>query len=223
MIRFILLSFFLTIFSQIGHSQNDSIPNSLDSLQQEKSYEHIPRRSALWALAPGLGQLYNEIGYRKYAGKKNRAWWKIPIVWAGLGLCGYYWYDNYSNARLLKEEILHRREFGDSTVLKPQLAGYTSENDLISGYKDSFGIYQSGFDLRAKRRDIFLFASVGVFALQMIEAFVDGHFVSFDVSQDLSMSWYPKSFDSRSVGLGLNFTFKAPKSSLARQPIGKLF
>lgn len=223
MIRIILLSLSFTVLSQFVLGQNDSIVNGLDSVQQEKSYEHIPKRAALWALAPGFGQLYNEIGYRKYAGKKNRAWWKIPIVWGGLGACGYYWYDNFSNARLLKEEILHRREFGDSTVGNSDFAGFTSEDDLINGYTDSTGTYQKGFDLRAKRRDIFLFATIGVFALQMIEAFVDGHFVSFDVSQDLTMSWYPKTFDSRSIGLGLNFTFKAPRNSLTQQPIGRLF
>ena len=223
MFRFLTLSVFISFLSLSGWSQDDTLTSSLDTIQQEKAYEHIPKRAALLAFMPGVGQFYNEIGYRKYAGKKNRAWWKIPIVWGGLGVCGYYWFDNFSNARLLKEEILHRREFGDSTVLNQLFVGYTSENELISGYTNNLGVYQKGFDLRAKRRDIFLFASVGVFALQMIEAFVDGHFVSFDVSEDLSMSWYPKSFDSRSVGLGFNFTFKAPKSSLAMQPIGKLF
>lgn len=222
--RFILLLFILSLCAQTGLSQNDSIINSLDTVQQEKAYEHIPKRSALWALAPGMGQLYNEIGYRKYAGKKNRAWWKIPIVWGGLGACGYYWYDNFSNARYLKQEILYRREFGDSTVGDPsKFAGYSSESELINGYIDSLGIYQKGFDLRAKRRDIFLFATIGVFALQMIEAFVDGHFVSFDVSEDLSMSWYPKTFDRNSIGVGLNFNFKAPSNSLAQKPLRTLF
>lgn len=223
MFKFLILSTFISFISISGIAQKDSIKSAIDSVEVEKEYEHIPKRAALLALMPGVGQFYNEIGYRKYAGKKNRAWWKIPIVWGGLGVCGYYWYDNFSNAKLLKEEILYRRENGDSTIGNAMFAGYTSEDNLIGGYTDVNGNYRSGFDLRAKRRDIFLFATIGVFALQMIEAFVDGHFVSFDVSQDLSMSWYPKTFDSRSLGIGLNFTFKAPRSSLAKQSVFRPF
>lgn len=174
---------------------------------QQVDYEHIPKRAVLWSLFPGAGQFYNEVGYWKVQQKRGRAWWKIPIVWGGLGACGYYWWHNYSNAKLIKEEVLHRREFGDTTNLHPSLLHYEDENDLINGYALSPSQQYLGFDTYAKRRDIFLFATVGVYALTMIEAFVDAHFVTFDVSDDLSIRTMPIMYDSRSMGLSLQFNF----------------
>ncbi|MEX1003438.1 MAG: DUF5683 domain-containing protein [Crocinitomicaceae bacterium] len=175
-------------------------------------YEHQPKRAALLSILPGAGQFYNEIGYRKAMDKKNRAWWKIPIIYGGLGACGYFWWHNYSQSQLLKEEILYRRENGAAAVLHSSLAGYSSENTLINGYSyidPATGDEKiaHGFDTRAKRRDIFLFASIGIYGLNIVEAFVDGHFVSFDVSEDLSLSCVPFMFDRSTPAIHLSLNF----------------
>ena len=180
--------------------------DTLKVASDDTSYTHIPKRSALFSLFPGGGQIYNEFGYRKY-GKKNRAWWKVPLIYGGMGATSYFWYQNYQRSQLLKEEILYRREFGDSTNLHPVLAAYTTEFELTGGYNDNAN-ESRGFDDVAKRRDLLMFATIGIYGLQLIEAYVDGHFVSFDVSEDLSMSWYPRMLAPRTPGISLALTFK---------------
>ena len=180
-----------------------------------KTYEHFPKRAALLSLIPATGQMYNEFGYRKF-GKKNRAWWKVPLIYGGLGATGYFWWKNYHTTLLLKKEILYRQEFGEDTYFHESLQQYSSVDSLINGYADFVQITDStvqrvdylGFDDRARRRDLLMFATVGIYALQMLEAYVDGHFVSFDVSDDLSMSWYPKMVAPKTPGIGITLSFK---------------
>jgi hypothetical protein len=182
-----------------------------DSLRIDTAYYHNTSRAALLsAVLPGAGQIYNEIGYRNYADKKNRAWWKVPIIYAGLGACGYYFYHNNKWSSLIKQEYLFR-ENNDNQVYDQRLAKYESQNDLINGYTsfDEFGnqIDTPGFNLYSKRRDIFIFAFIGVWGINVVEAFVDAHFVSFDVSEDLSLNWSPVLLPSYSPGLNLTLTF----------------
>lgn len=171
------------------------------------AYVHIPKRSAFFSLFPAAGQVYNEYGYRKFD-KKNRAWWKVPIIYGALGTTSYFWYKNHTSSQLLKKEILYRRENGDSTYFHASMKDYSSENALISGYTDTNGNTVSGYDAIARRRDLLMFATIGIYGLQILEAYVDGHFVSFDVSDDLSMSWYPKMLAPRTPGVGLTLSFK---------------
>jgi hypothetical protein len=189
-----------------GFAYGGLAKDTLKVKDTDTSYVHYPKRSALFSLIPGGGQIYNEYGYHKY-GKKNRAWWKVPLIYGALTATSYFWYQNYQRSQLLKEEILYRRDFGDSTNLHSVLATYTTEFQLTSGYTDD-SAESRGFDDVAKRRDLLLFATIGVFGLQMLEAYVDGHFVSFDVSEDLSLSWYPRMLTPSAPGISLAFNFK---------------
>src|SRR5690554_7616653 len=51
-----------------------------------KDSTHSPKKAALLSLVPGGGQIYNHLAMPK--GKK-KAFWKIPIIYAGLGATGY--------------------------------------------------------------------------------------------------------------------------------------
>src|SRR5829696_3044734 len=94
--------FFLTLccfmiscfaFSQVDTlktiSKSDSVPvASVDSMIK---VEHSPRKAAIRsAILPGWGQIYN----RKY--------WKLPIVYAALGVTGYIFVDNLKVYKDLK-------------------------------------------------------------------------------------------------------------------------
>lgn len=175
-----------------------------DSLKIKAPYEHKVKRAILWSsFIPGAGQIYNEVGYRKVQQKKHRAWWKVPIIYGGLGAAGYYWYYHYDRAKLFKEEILFRRENGATSLLHPELALYTSESDLVNGIY----IYDDGFDAHASKRDMMVFIFAGVWAINVVEALVDAHFVTFDVSPDLSLHYYPVMYDLKSPGIGLTLGF----------------
>jgi len=116
------------------------------------------------------------------------------------------YYDNLKSAKLLKEEILFRRENGSASNLHPELISYVDEDALISGYGPS-SAPNKGFDDHAKSRDLFLAASIGIYGLNLIEAFVDGHFVSFDVSEDLTLRVQPTVIGLYNPGINLSFNF----------------
>ncbi|WP_051568452.1 DUF5683 domain-containing protein [Crocinitomix catalasitica] len=184
--------------------------NPKDSVRLDTSYHHNLNRAALLStIIPGSGQIYNEIGYRKYANKKHRAWWKTPIIYGGLGACAYYFYQNNQMANLIKKEYLFR-ELNDGEILDERLSHYEDQNALIEGYQylnaQSQTVEVKGFNLYAKRRDIFIFAFIGVWGLNVLEAYVDAHFVSFDISEDLSFAWAPTLMAGNYPGLSLRLS-----------------
>lgn len=134
---------------------------------------HSPKKAAiLSACVPGLGQIYN--------GK----WWKTPIVYAGLGGLGYMAYSNYSSYRtyLTAYEI----KTGDlpegvtPSELSLQLSEYYQAGQLQT-YKESY------------RRDFELYCILiaAWYGLNIVDAIVDGHLYTYDISDDLSLSVDP--------------------------------
>ena len=190
-------------------SQSDS--TAVEKPQKEKkertkkvyptdtSYHHSVKTAALLStFIPGGGQLYNEYGYRKYRSKKNRAWWKAPLIYGGLGTLGYFFYDNYNRSKLLKEEYLIRQDNPGLAYHHPDFA------DL-----DSIALI-SDFDFYSRRRDIFAFVTIAFYGLQIVEAVVDAHFVSFDVSENLTFRWSPTLLTPNTAGLKVGLEFKSP-------------
>jgi len=171
------------------------------SFVRDTSYHHSWKRaSILSACIPGAGQIYNEIGYRKVADKKHRAWWKVPIIYGALGATGYYFYENMVLARGLKAEWIFRQE-NTGQLLYPEYYNW-SDDELLSGNLVG-GVAYLGFDDAAKRRDMFAFGFIAIWGLQVVEALVDGHFVSFDVSEDLSFNWSPVMLNYSTPGVSL--------------------
>ncbi len=173
---------------------------SADSTKIDTSYHHNRNHAALWStFVPGAGQIYNEIGHRRIQGKVNISWWRAPIIIAGLSITGYLAVTNGSKAKALKTEWLYR----DETELESDFFGYTKD-ELLRGTTST--LY--GFNDRAKFRDYAVAGFVVVYGLNIIDAFVDAHFVSFDVSQQLQFSMRPKLFSTNEYGVSLALKFK---------------
>ena len=94
-------------------------------------------------------------------------------------MTAYYYIDRSRMAALYKDEILFRRTYPDS-ALSSQLVDIQGESQLISGY-----------DFYARQREYLLVGIVAIYLLNVAEAMVDGHFVTFDVSPDLSLNLRP--------------------------------
>ncbi|MCG8575138.1 MAG: DUF5683 domain-containing protein [Flavobacteriales bacterium] len=162
----------------------------------DTSYHHsFKTATILSAIVPGAGQMYNEIGYRKYRNKKHRAWWKVPIIYGGLGVTSYFFYTNYTAARARKEEYLFRQDNPSVAYQNPEFALH-SDSQLTTEFDDY-----------SKSRDIFIFATIGVYALNIVEALVDAHFVTFDVSENLTFQWAPTIIDRNTAALNLTLRF----------------
>lgn len=153
------------------------------------------------AIFPGLGQFYN----RKY--------WKLPIIYGGaLGLVyAITWngrvYNDYNQA--FKDLVLNvpdgkYNDFlsGSNTVDDNPWGGREGFQDALKRKKDFF----------RRNRDLAIIASVAVYALCMIDAYVDAQLYDFDVSPDLTMRitpvvWGPSSYSKMAIGLQCNIIF----------------
>lgn len=124
----------------------------------------VRKATILSTILPGAGQVYN----RKY--------WKLPLVYAGLGATAYY--INYNNKNFKKyNEALLRRYDTDST------------NELYTNISsDNLRILSDGY---RKNRDLSFAAATIVYVLNIIDAHVDAHLFTFNVDDNLSLKLEP--------------------------------
>jgi hypothetical protein len=172
-----------------GYSQK---PVAMDSLKKAEIEQHSPSRATIYsAILPGLGQVYN----KKY--------WKVPIIYGGFGALTYSYlfsdgkYSNYLN------EYTHRIE-KDSSLFNTAMLDYTDDNILeLKNY------YQ-------RNRELSIIGMVILYALNVIDATVDGHLYSFDISDNLSMNinpYFSPNYDNRyNGGVQLSFSPKRTKN-----------
>lgn len=141
--------------------------------------------STLSALFPGAGQVY------------NRSYWKLIPIYGGLAAGAYLFSLERGNYRDFKDAYIAR--YVDSTHVDPfpgQLLGQSYLNTEIEASR--------------KRLELSVIIMVGVYAIQIVEAAVDAHLSSFDVSENLSLRISPSIQRFRgqhyaSASLSLNF------------------
>ena len=138
-----------------------------------------PQR-ALWLalVIPGGGQIYN----RKY--------WKLPIVYGGFVGCIYAmnWnnmmYKDYAQAYLdLMDDDPGTASYNKFMHLGRQINSTNEER-----YKT---IFKKRKDRYRRWRDLSFFVMVGVYAVSVIDAYVDAELSAFDLSKDLSLKVRP--------------------------------
>ena len=131
--------------------------------------KHSPRLAMLMStVIPGLGQAYN----KKY--------WKVPVVYAGLGALGYFSYRNgkYYNSFKNTYADLLATGVGDTTA-------------YLYGIEFNLNGLEAGKNYYRRYRDMFTIFTVGFYLLNIIDANVDAHLYDFDISDDLSMQIRP--------------------------------
>jgi hypothetical protein len=100
-------------------------------------------------------------------------------VYAGLGACVYFISDNTQNYRFWKGAYIAFNDTDLSTNPTGEAEGLSSNQlDLNQLYYKKFV-------------DISYMSFLGVYALQIIDANVDAHLFSFDVSPNLSLNYTP--------------------------------
>ncbi|MCR4603445.1 MAG: hypothetical protein K5683_07950 [Prevotella sp.] len=148
-----------------------------------------PQR-ALWLalVIPGGGQIYN----RKY--------WKLPIVYGGFVGCIYAmrWnnmmYKDYAQAYL---DIMDD-DPGTASYNKFLHLGRQIDSSNEDRYKN---IFKKRKDRYRRYRDLSFFVMVGVYAVSVIDAYVDAELSAFDLSKDLSLKVRPTFIGNGSASL----------------------
>jgi hypothetical protein len=168
------------------------------------TWKPSPKR-ALWLalVIPGAGQIYN----RKY--------WKLPIIYGGFVGCAYAmrWnnmmYHDYSQAYLdIMDDDPNTQSYNQFLHLGTQI---TSEN--MSRWQE---VFRKRKDRYRRWRDLSFFVMVGVYAVSVIDAYVDASLSEFDISPNLSMNVMPAVFSTstgafsakgNAIGLQCNINF----------------
>ena len=183
----------------------DSLPKPA---QIKMEFKPDPKKAVLKALVPGLGQIY------------NRKFWKLPIVYGGLMGCMYAvtWNNrNYQDYSTAYKDIMMDAEEPN----RPVEEFHTSWQDFLGvGYDPKEWVTNTNFQTQLKNRkdyyrryrDLSIIITVGVYALSIIDAYVDAQLFDFDISPDLSMHWEPSvtpqtAYSSRSYGLNCSIKF----------------
>ena len=154
-------------------------PCKMKEKRDWSTWKPNPQR-ALWLalVLPGAGQIY------------NRKFWKLPIIYGGFLGCIYAltWnnmmYKDYSQAYL---DIMDD-DPGTASYNKFLHLGNTVTKDNEERYKE---IFRSRKDKYRRWRDMSFFVMLGVYAISVIDAYVDAELSVFDISNDLSLTIEP--------------------------------
>lgn len=155
--------------------KTDSIPQLIkgytitkDTTSKKRSPKIAATRSAI---VPGLGQIYN----RKY--------WKLPIVYGALGVTGYIFLDNIKTYREYR--------FAYNARYKAALPAPNTDSTDYNKLENIYKVIQPE-SIRAARNKFRQYVDYSViffiifWGLNVVDATVDAHLSSFDVSPNLS-------------------------------------
>lgn len=185
------------------HNKVDSVAMAIASVDSLMKTDYVPEKTrwipdpkkAMWLaiVFPGGGQIYN----RKY--------WKLPIVYGGLLGCVYAlnWnntmYRDYSQAYIdIMDEDPNTKSY--ENFIPPSYNVNQNLERIQSLFKRKKDYYR-------RYRDLSIFCMIGVYALSIVDAYVDAELSSFDISHDLSMKVHPTIINDRHStvrGIGLH-------------------
>lgn len=180
-----LLFTFLLLFISYNSFGQDLPLDSLSRKDRIKIDPLTPSKAAFYStVLPGLGQIYT----RKY--------WKVPIIYGGLGIAGYYYFFQTNEMNkyrdIYKQRI--RGDFSDEYITR-----IPTNEQIIKG-----------MEFHKEYRDLAVLWFVGLYVLNIIDANVGAHLLQFNVDDTLSFKPYIQPDlmgENPNVGLALQIKF----------------
>ncbi|MDR3218043.1 MAG: DUF5683 domain-containing protein [Dysgonamonadaceae bacterium] len=192
-------SLFVDSFEAMGEK------DSVEMTRKEAVSKRNPNRAIIYsAIFPGLGQIYNQ----KY--------WKLPLVYGSFIGCMYAITWNGTQYSGYKKAYIDFNDSNDETNSWADYRPYTLPENLVDWSQEQRNWFSSALkskkDYYRRYRDMSYIISVGVYAIWIIDAFVDAQLFDFDISPDLGMRIDPVIYErtnvsSRSIGLQCSLTF----------------
>ena len=161
----IVLHFPLSTFHLL-QAQRVEIREPVEVKTVEVPKEHSANKALLLSFFPGGGQIYN-----------GQAW-KVPIIYGAFVGMGYFIHYNYTRAVKFKDEYLYRVNHNDTPNLE-DYATYPTSN-IYSLYNS----YDRDFQLM-------VIITVGIYALNLLDAYVFGHLYDFQIDDNLTLGLTP--------------------------------
>ena len=160
----------------------------------------VNKATTLAMICPGAGQVF------------NKSYWRVPIVIGGFATTIYCidWnnrgYQRFKKAYRLKSAY----------DANPELYPNGSQDEFNGRYSTSF--LKNLRNSYRRNRDLCIILTAGLYILQIIDAHVDAHLRSYDISRDLSVSltpvvgysynrMSPYSGGGATLGMNMGFTF----------------
>jgi hypothetical protein len=179
----------VAIFFLPNISKSQQVDDFVELPDSIKEKEHSPTKATIMsACLPGLGQAYN----RKY--------WKIPVIYAGFAVFGYFIYtntDEYINFKCAYIESSQGNINGSYSYLTQR---YTAD-ELLSGRE----YYRRNLEISCLLTAVW-------YALNILDATVDAHLFTYNISEELSLKVEPGLINSSHAfkptpGLTFKFNF----------------
>lgn len=157
----------------------------------------VKKATTLATIFPGAGQVY------------NKSYWKLPFVVGGLATTIYTidWnnrgYKRFKKAysdrsaydKALEEHQKDPEHHPDPPVAKGEF-GTKYSAEFLKNLKDNY----------RRNRDLCIIITAGLYVLQIIDAHVDAHLKSYDISDDLSVEFTP----------AVNYVYSRPPADTVR-------
>tara|TARA_Y100000766_G_scaffold270433_1_gene268340 strand:+ start:139 stop:648 length:510 start_codon:yes stop_codon:yes gene_type:complete len=151
------------------------------SIKAQESIIKVPKKAALYStILPGAGQIYTE----KY--------WKVPIIYAGLITSAYYIKESHNLYDTYKQAYINRL-YGQRT------------DEFIGIYTDANLVTLTEYYRRNTEISALLFTLT--YVLNIVDASVNAHLFTYNVTEDISMIVKPAYFAKENIN-GLSFSIK---------------
>jgi len=150
-------------------------------IKKEKEYHpdstHSPHKAVMHSLMiPGWGQLY------------NHRWWKVPIIYGGLGLLVSAVVFNQGYYKQFNALSHYYRNGVAPTPGQPYYAEYKA---YTAAQVPAQNIYDA-LDGYRRNRDLSILGILGAWGIQTVEAYIDAKFINaYTVDNNFSMRVTP--------------------------------
>lgn len=169
----------------------------LDSAVKKK---HDPHKATMRSLIlPGWGQAYN----RKY--------WKIPLVYAALGITGYVFNYNrvtYNKVKYAYFAVINR---GTADSIYFPIKNVAPEWQAVVADNNSYALQTYRNEVR-KDIDYSVLFFMFFWAINVVDATVDGHLKDFNINNDLSLQLKPAFYTIPAAPLGVSLVLNIGKN-----------
>lgn len=154
---------------------------------------------AVWlaAICPGLGQIYN----RKY--------WKLPIIYGGFVGLAYAitWnnrmYNDYKQAYL---DLMDNNPNTNSYLNVFPKGSIMNPNQIDKAWLQT--ALQQQVNVFRRYRDLSIISAIGLYAISIVDAYVDAQLSNFDISPDLSLKVSPSLIQQQQLGASTSYGVK---------------
>jgi hypothetical protein len=151
------------------------------------------------AIIPGYGQIMN----KKY--------WKLPIVYGSFLGCAYAlaWNGSKYQSYMVAYKDITDSDPSTNSFLDIIPKGYTIDSQAIGGTTTFTNTLKRKQDLFRRYRDLSIIVTIGVYALSLVDAYVDAQLYDFDISPDLTLRFQPTLIENSYSGhktLGMQCT-----------------